>query len=108
MKMSYFTCLSFFLCVDVAYSGQQTKTETIEEQEKVELKVFCSKSSEKEAQNNCQKWLEAQSKTLGNRLLTSYCGEGELQTGNSACLYKSTGELKYLLKKFKTETEKSQ
>lgn len=88
-------------------AGSSSKTETVEEQEKAETKVFCSKTSEKEAQNSCQKWLDSQTRNLGNRLLLSYCSEGELQTGNSGCLYRSTGELKYVLKKFKTESEKS-
>ena len=91
----------------VAWAGSNAKTETVEEEEKTEVKYFCSKNDEKEAMHFCQKWLEAQSKTLGQRLLTSHCGEGELQTGNSACLYRSSGELKYVLKKFRTETERS-
>lgn len=88
-------------------AGVQTKTETVEEQEKSEVKVFCSKISEKEASAACQKWLELQSKTLGSRLLLSQCSEGDLQSSNTACLYKSVGELRYVLKKYKTETEKS-
>ena len=91
----------------VSAAGMNSKTEIVEEQEKSEVKVFCSKSSEKDAAQNCQKWLESQSKTLGPRLLLNYCSEGELQTGNNGCLYKSTGELRYILKKYKTETEKS-
>ena len=107
MQKLAITCFSLLLMTGLARAASHTKTETIEEQEKAEVKIFCSKNSEKEAVNSCQKWLDAQTKTLGTRLLTSYCGEGELQTGNSGCLYKSTGELKYVLKKFKTETEKS-
>jgi hypothetical protein len=89
------------------WAGATVKTETVEEQDKSEVKIFCSKVSEKEAAAACQKWLEAQSKTLGQRLLTSYCSEGEMQSNNSGCLYKATGELKYVLKKYKTETERN-
>ncbi len=107
MNKRLLTCFGFFWLTGLAFAGSSSKTEVVEEQDKSEIKVFCSKSSEKEAVNACQKWLEAQSKNLGSRLLTSYCSEGELQTANSGCLYKSTGELKYVLKKFRTETEKS-
>jgi hypothetical protein len=103
-------CLTFFGCLSLsaaAWAGTQIKTETVEEQEKSEVKVFCSKGSEKEAMASCQKWLDTQAKTLGQRLLLSHCSEGELQSGNSACLYRSTGELKYVLKKYKTETERN-
>ncbi len=107
MKKLSLACVSLLWVSNLVFAGSNSKTETVEEQEKSEVKVFCSKNSEKEAVSACQKWLDAQVKTLGPRLLTSYCGEGELQTANSGCLYKATGELKYVLKKFKTETEKS-
>lgn len=83
-----------------------TKTEVVEETEKTEVKIFCSKASEKEALGLCEKWLGAQSKTLGQRLLTSYCSQGEQTTNAPACLYRATGELKYVLRKYRTETDK--
>lgn len=107
MKKRCLTVLGGFCLTAVAWAGTTTKTEIVEEQEKSEVKVFCSKTSEKEAVASCQKWLDAQAKNLGQRLLTSYCSEGELQSNNSGCLYRSTGELKYVLKKFKTETERT-
>ncbi len=107
MKKRTLIVLSGLFWAAAAGAGTNVKTETVEEQEKTEVKVFCAKGSEKEAVAACQKWLDAQSKTLGQRLLTSYCSEGELQSNNSGCLYKATGELKYVLKKFKTETERN-
>lgn len=107
MKKLCLTCLSGFWFTGSLWAGTSTKTETVEEQEKTEVKVFCAKGSEKEAAILCQKWIDSQVKSLGQRLLTSHCTEGELQTSGSGCLYRSTGELKYVLKKFKTETEKS-
>jgi hypothetical protein len=90
----------------LALAASSSKTEIVEEQEKSETKVFCSKVSEKAAVTDCEKWLGAQTKSLGSRLLTSYCSAGELSTNNSACLYKATGEIKYVLKTYRTE-EKS-
>ena len=87
-------------------SSSTSKTEIVEESEKTEVKIFCSKTSEKDAVQMCTRWLEQQSKTLGQRLLTSYCSQGELNTGNAACLYQANGELKYVLKKYRTETTK--
>lgn len=107
MKKRALIVLGGFCLTAAAFAGTNVKTETVEEQEKSEVKVFCSKTSEKEAMASCQKWLDAQSKTLGQRLLTSYCSEGELQSNNTGCLYKATGELKYVLKKFRTETERN-
>ena len=88
------------------WATESKKTEIVEETEKLEAKIFCSKTSEKEALQSCEKWLDQQSKTLGARLLTSYCSAGELQNNQASCLYRSNGELKYVLKKYRTETEK--
>lgn len=81
------------------------KTEVVEEQEKSEIRVFCSKNNAQEAVNLCEKWLDKQTRTLGDRLLTSACSQGD-QTTDPNCLYKATGDLKYALKKFRTETER--
>ncbi len=89
------------------YAGSSSKTEIVEEQEKSETKVFCSKVSEKAAVTDCEKWLGTQAKSLGSRLLTSYCSAGEISTNNTACLYKATGELKYVLKTYRTEEKSS-
>jgi hypothetical protein len=80
------------------------KTETVEEDQKTETKVFCSKASEKDAQQLCEKWLAQQSKSLGERLLTSYCSQGEIST-ETGCLYRASGELRFVLKKVQTDTE---
>lgn len=94
------------LVSSAAWSATSTsKTEIVEENDKTEVRIFCSKSSEREAQSLCEKWLAQQEKTLGNRLLTSYCSTGEM-SANSACLYRSQGELKYVLRKYRTETER--
>ncbi len=93
-------------CGSHLWAASSTKTEIVEETEKLETKIFCSKTSEKEALSGCEKWLETQSKTLGPRLLTSYCSQGELVSNNAGCLYRATGELKYVLRKYRTETEK--
>lgn len=85
-------------------SARTYKTETVEEGERTESKVFCSKISEKDAQSLCEKWLAQQSKTLGDRLLTSYCSGGEISS-EVGCLYRAAGELKFFLKKQRTETE---
>lgn len=87
-------------------AAQATKTEIVEETEKSEVKIFCSKNSEKEALATCEKWLEQQSKSLGQRLLTSYCSQGEIASNPNGCLYRTTGELKYVLRKYRSETEK--
>ncbi len=97
-----------FCCIlaSNAWSATSTnKTEIVEEADKTEVKIFCSKSSEREALALCEKWLGQQEKRLGQRLLTSYCSSGELSS-NPSCLYKSSGELKYVLRKYRTETER--
>ena len=82
------------------------KTEVVEEQEKSEIKVFCSKTSSQDATNLCEKWLGQQNKSLGARLLTSHCSNGDMSSDTN-CLYKATGEVKYMLKKYRTETERT-
>ncbi len=98
--------LNVLLVTDAAWAGSSSKTEVVQETEKSETKVFCSKTSEKAAVADCEKWIATQSKSLGNRLLTSYCNSGEITTDNTACLYRALGELKYVLKTYRTE-EKS-
>lgn len=95
------------LAAPAAWSASSTnKTEIVEESDKTEVKFFCSKTSEREANSLCERWLNQQEKTLGNRLLTSHCSAGEI-TANPACLYRSQGELKYVLRKYRTETERT-
>lgn len=79
--------------------------ELVEEQDKTESQVFCSKNNEKEAASLCEKWIEKQHKTLGDRMLTSNCSQGDMSS-DSGCLYKATGEIKYLMKKFRRETDR--
>ena len=104
MRVLYTAIVTCFI-MPGAMAKTLLKTETVEEQEKTEIKVFCSKNNEKEALNLCEKWLEKQSKSLGERLLTGSCSQGD-QTADAACLYKATGDLKFVLKKYRTETER--
>lgn len=81
------------------------KTEVIEEVERKEIKSFCAKKSADDAKKQCLEWLAVQKKSLGNRLLTSYCSPGQMVSDKAAgCLYQAKGEVKYILKKYKVET----
>lgn len=75
------------------------------EQQKTDNKVFCSKKSEEDAQQKCQSWLDKQEKNLGDRVLTSFCSEGEISAADG-CLYRARGEIKYLLKVLKPAATK--
>ncbi len=77
--------------------------EVVEEQDKTDTKVFCSKIDEKDAVSLCEKWIEKQHKTLGDRMMTSNCSQGDMSS-DSGCLYKATGEIKYLMKKYRRDT----
>ena len=81
-----------------------SKVEVVEEREKRETRRFCSKKSLRDAEQQCKNWLAKQSKTLSNRLLTSYCGPSESKPKVNECLYRAVGELKYVLKTYRTET----
>ena len=98
----------FFLALLLTSSAfaDNNRVEMVEETEKTEIKIFCSKSSEKDAVSLCQQWLGVQQKSLGSRLLTSFCGQGEIVSDNPGCLYRATGELRYILKKHRIETSK--
>ncbi len=104
MRALLFASLAYFM-MPGAFARSVLKTEIVEEQDKTETKVFCSKNSESEAVSLCEKWLEKQSKTLGERLLTSSCSQGEM-SAESSCLYRATGDLKFMMKKYRTETER--
>jgi len=81
------------------------RVEIIEEQEKRETRMFCSKVSEQASKKDCDKWLEDQKKPLGDRLLTAFCSSSEISTEQaSSCLYRTVGEIKYVLRKYRTET----
>ncbi len=100
--------LALLLASSSAWSATSTsKTEIVEENDKTEVRFFCSKTSEREAQSLCEKWLAQQEKSLGNRLLTSHCSAGEM-SANAACLYRSQGDIRYVLRKYKSETERVQ
>ena len=77
--------------------------EVVEEQDKTDTKVFCSKNNEKEAASLCEKWLDKQTKSLGDRMLTSNCSQGDMSS-DTGCLYKATGEIKYVMKKYRRDT----
>jgi hypothetical protein len=97
--------LVLFFGATAQLKGGVIKTEVIEETEKKEVRVFCSKKSEQDAKQECDQWLKQQKETLGDRVLTSFCGTAEISTvQSSSCLYKSMGEIKYILKKYRTET----
>ncbi len=81
------------------------KTEIVEETENKESKMFCSKSSEADAKKACDAWLIEQKKHLGDRVLTVYCSAAEqASSASGSCLYRSVGEIKYVLRKYRTET----
>lgn len=84
----------------VIVTTEASRTE-VREHEKSDNKNFCSKVSEDDAQQKCQLWLAQQQKTLGARVLTSFCSEGSISAEES-CLYRAKGEIKYVLKSKKT------
>ena len=86
-------------------AGLTHKTEIVEEQPKTENKTFCAKGNAQEAEALCAKWLTRQLKTLGDKVLTSNCTAGDMTT-DANCLYKAEGDITWLLKKYRTETER--
>lgn len=105
MRVATLALLTCFM-VPGAFAKTVIHTEeVVEEQDKSETKAFCSKNSEKEAVSLCETWLEKQSKTLGDRLLTSSCSQGEM-TSDTGCLYKATGDLKYMMKKYRRDRDR--
>ena len=96
--------VSFAAAQAIADTASETVTETTTEIEKKDVKVFCSKKDENDAATQCQKWLEAQKISLGARVLTSHCGNGNI--GDQDCLFKATGEITFLLKETKKETKR--
>ena len=82
------------------------KSEVVEEQPKTETKTFCAKGNAEEAELQCEKWLNRQVKTLGDKVLTSSCSSGDMTT-DSNCLYKAQGDVTWVMKKHRTETERN-
>lgn len=81
------------------------KTEIVSETVHKESQNFCSKRSAIRAQEKCQKWVNQQRKSLGDRVLTFYCEEGEQAISPAApCSYRSLGSVSYILKSYRTET----
>ena len=105
MKVIWIAGMACLLTTGALARTTVLKTEVVEEQDKSETKVFCSKNSEQEAANLCEKWLQRQTKSLGERLLTSSCTPGDMSS-DTGCLYKATGDLKYVMRKYRTETER--
>lgn len=99
-KLVYLASLVFA----TGLAARTYKTETVDEGQQTESKTFCSKTSEQDAQTTCEKWLDQQTKSLGERLLTSFCSQGEIST-DVGCLYRSQGEVKFVLKRVRNETE---
>lgn len=90
----------------LAWASSNVRVEVVEEQEKRDTKMFCSKVSEQAAAKECENWLAEQKKTLGDRLLTAYCSSSEISAEQaSSCLYRSVGDIKYVLRKYRTETQ---
>lgn len=85
--------------------GYAQKIEVVEEKERSDAKIFCSKVSEQAAKKDCQAWLDQQKKSLGDRLLTAYCSTAELKSEalEKGCMYRSVGELKYILRSYRSE-----
>ncbi|RYZ54747.1 MAG: hypothetical protein EOP07_15455 [Proteobacteria bacterium] len=102
-----FVAAALLTCIlmPAAYSRTVLKTEVVEEQDKNETKTFCSKVNERDAVIQCEKWLEKQTKSLGERLLTSNCSQGDMSS-DTGCLYKAVGDVKFMMKKYRTETER--
>jgi hypothetical protein len=97
--------LMAYIMIPAAQARTVLKTEVVEEQDKAETKIFCSKVNERDAVIQCEKWLEKQTKSLGERLLTSNCSQGDMSS-DTGCLYKAVGDVKYMMKKYRTETER--
>jgi hypothetical protein len=90
----------------VAFGGVSTiKTEVVEEQPHTESKTFCAKGNADEASKLCETWLNRQLKTLGEKVLTSNCSTGDMTT-DSGCLFRSQGEVTWVMKKYRSETER--
>lgn len=97
--------LMILLQAALPLAAATSKTEIVEETENKETKMFCSKRSEAEAKKECEAWLKEQRQYLGDRVLTVYCSSAEQATSTSgSCLYRSVGEIKYVLRKYRTET----
>ena len=101
MKLAFLLIFSFS---SIQATASSTKIEIVEEVEKRETRRFCSKVSVAEAEKKCVAWLGVQKKNLGSRVLTTYCGDGELNQKVNDCLYRVVGEIKFVLKKYRTET----
>jgi hypothetical protein len=74
---------------------QQQPNKTTEKQ-LTDTKHFCSKTSEADAEQKCQTWLQSQKTSLGTRLLTSHCSAGEISSIDG-CLYRAEGEVRYVI-----------
>ncbi len=106
MKALLVVFLTGFLTSAAYGHGSTIKTEVVEEQPRTENKTFCAKGNAEEATKQCETWLNRQLKTLGNKVLTSNCSVGDMTT-NTECLFKSQGEVSWVMKKYRTETERN-
>ena len=101
MGIRIVTILAFISVQGVA-EAKTRRIEIVEEIEKKRNQTILFQGIQKESLQNCQSWLAAQKKSLGNRVLTHYCGVESL--GTAICTYPAIGEIKYILKKYRTET----
>ncbi len=67
----------------------------------IERRTFCATLSGNEAYRACQDWLKQQQKTLGSRVLTTFCSSAKnlhtLQEIDGCSNFVSQGEIKFLL-----------
>lgn len=105
MKVLATAFMTGFLATSAFAHGTTLKTETIEELPKTETKTFCAKGNAEEAQKQCETWLNRQLKTLGDKVLTSNCSVGDMTTDTN-CLFKAQGDVTWVMKKNRIETER--
>lgn len=105
MKSIISAFLTAFVSASAFAHGTTLKTETIEELPKTETKNFCAKGNAEEAEKECDKWLKNQLKSLGDKVLTSNCSSGDMTTDTN-CLFKAQGEVTWVMKKNRIETER--
>ncbi len=94
--------IAFVCIVPIWLYADKPRVEIIEETLNSQMRMFCSKTSAQDAMQKCKAWLDQQKPTLKDRLLTSYCSEGEVGP-KPPCHFRSTGEIKYILKTYRKE-----
>ncbi len=104
MRANHLVFLTAMIGASAFAHGSTVHTETVEETPRTETQRFCAKTNAEEAKRQCDSWLQRQLKTLGDKVLTSNCSNGDMTTDTS-CLFRADGEVTYALKKHKSSTE---